>query len=137
MKQTNLRAGYVVNLTQHAFSAEQLEEFKLADVEVLNLDFDVANLITFNDLPVTGEIKDRARKLAHQVWGFVERSKVDVRRPIYCLIGGAPFFMGALEKALGANDLAPIYAFSKRVVSEDPETGTKTSVFKHEGFVLY
>ena len=141
MKNTNLRKGYILNLTQHAFSAEQLEEFKLADVEVIDLDTaHIRAQISFETMPSREEIIQRARDLARWTWDQVEaleaKGTVDVSRPIYAMIGGAPFFMGSLEKALGACDMAPCYAFSKRVVREDPATGQKTSVFKHEGFVV-
>ena len=54
------------------------------------------------------------------------------------MIGGAPFFMGALEAALYRRDLTPLYAFSRREVVEkatDDGAVTKTAVFRHEGFV--
>ena len=142
MKNTNLRPGFIANLTQHTFSAEQLAELQQAGVEVIDLDTaHIRAQISFDGgLPTREEITQRARDLARWAWAQVEalesEGKVDVSRPIYTMIGGAPFFMGPLEKALGACDMAPVYAFSKRAVVEDPETGTKTSVFKHEGFVV-
>ena len=141
MKTSNLRPGFIVNLTQHVFSADQLAELQQAGVEVIDLDTThIRAQISFDELPAREEITQRARDLARWAWTQVEalesESKVDLRRPIYAMIGGAPFFMGPLEKALGACDMAPCYAFSKRVAVEDPETGTKTSVFKHEGFVV-
>ena len=141
MKTSNLRPGLMINLTQHSFSADQLAEFQQAGVEVIDLDTaHIRAQISFDELPAREEIAQRARDLARWVWDQVEtlesKRKVDLRRPIYTMIGGAPFFMGPLEKALGACDMAPVYAFSKRAVVEDPETGQKTSVFKHEGFVV-
>ena len=141
MKTSNLRTGFVVNLTQHAFSADQLAEFQLAGVEVIDLDtVHIRAQISFESMPSRDEITQRARDLARWVWTQVEaleaKGIVDVSRPIYAMIGGAPFFMGPFERALSACDMAPCYAFSKRVAVEDPATGQKTSVFKHEGFVV-
>ena len=54
------------------------------------------------------------------------------------MIGGAPFLMGPLERALISRGIFPAYAFSRREVVEkataDGEV-TKTAVFRHEGFV--
>lgn len=54
------------------------------------------------------------------------------------MIGGAPFFMSHLENFLRRNGLAPVYAFSRRIVEEQQQAGgttKKIAVFKHEGFV--
>lgn len=54
------------------------------------------------------------------------------------MIGGAPFLMPVLDKALRNYGHRPIYAFSKResVEKTNPDgTVVKTSVFKHAGFV--
>jgi len=54
------------------------------------------------------------------------------------MIGGAPYLMATLEKALREVGLNPIYAFSQRVSidKENPDGSvTKTMVFKHLGFV--
>ena len=56
----------------------------------------------------------------------------------YVMIGGAPFFMAALESALRDVGVTPIYAFSKREVVEEPQSDgsvKKTAVFRHAGFV--
>ena len=54
---------------------------------------------------------------------------------IKAMIGGAPFLMPTLERELRAVGIIPLYAFSKREAVEDPETGAKTSVFRHIGCV--
>jgi hypothetical protein len=51
------------------------------------------------------------------------------------MIGGAPFFMPVLAQMLLRRfGIKAVYAFSKRVAVDGPD-GTKTSVFKHMGFV--
>ena len=54
------------------------------------------------------------------------------------MIGGAPFFMSALERALLDVGITPLYAFSIRESVEkaaEDGTVTKINVFKHVGFV--
>ena len=55
------------------------------------------------------------------------------------MIGGAPYLMSALERALKQRGVKPLYAFSLRVSEDvlDESTGEvkKTLVFKHLGFL--
>lgn len=54
------------------------------------------------------------------------------------MIGGAPYLMGTLEKALKDKGITPLYSFSERVsieVVREDETTQKTSVFQHKGFI--
>ncbi|MHB0929605.1 MAG: hypothetical protein ACYC3W_12015, partial [Candidatus Nanopelagicales bacterium] len=54
------------------------------------------------------------------------------------MIGGAPFLMAPLEKALLSIGINPVFAFSERKSVEAhgaDGTVTKTQVFKHVGFV--
>jgi len=54
------------------------------------------------------------------------------------MIGGAPYFMGALESALLEAGVEPVYAFSRRVSEEmiQPDGSVrKVGVFRHVGFV--
>ena len=112
----------IYNFTQHAASAEQLE----AGVVALSpeLEARVRSLLTFDNIPSPKDLYNRAVQLAD----LAKDLKADT-----VMIGGAPFFMGALESALLAQGIQPVYAFSKRVSVE--KDGVKTSVFKHEGFV--
>jgi hypothetical protein len=54
------------------------------------------------------------------------------------MIGGAPFFMSSLEKALLDAGVTPVYAFSVRDSKEEPDGNggvRKVNVFRHVGFV--
>ena len=54
------------------------------------------------------------------------------------MIGGAPYLMSALENALMAVGIKPLYSFSERVSMEETiadGTVRKTNVFRHVGFV--
>jgi hypothetical protein len=54
------------------------------------------------------------------------------------MIGGAPYLMGALEKALRECGFTPVYAFSKRESIDQPQPDgsvRKVAVFRHLGFV--
>lgn len=109
----------IINLTQHNSSAEQKEAgvFDL-NTPVLN------NLLTFNSIPTKGELEVRAVSIARMATESGAKK---------AMIGGAPFFMSFLEKELVKANIRPLYAFTKRVVTE--VDGVKKSIFKHEGFV--
>lgn len=114
----------LVNLTQHALVEEQKEGF-----HVVETNGDVRGLLTFNDLPTMEIIVERATALAKLA---VEAGAT------HAVIGGAPYLMGALEDALLAQNIQPLYAFSIResVETTGPDGQVvKTSVFKHAGWV--
>ncbi len=114
-----------LNLTQHPATPEQVAA---GVVEPENKER-VRDLLTFNNLPDFGELVERAGKLA--------RIAKDAGAEA-AMIGGAPFFMRALENALVSLGIRPVYAFSTReVVEEVQEDGSvrKTAIFRHKGFV--
>lgn len=124
----------ILNLTQHAATAEQLA----AGV----VDFDSANraklsaLLTFATLPTMDEVADVATAIADLA--IYEGETEDGVIPSRAMIGGAPFLMRSLERALIAVGVTPCYAFSERVSVErtaDDGSVVKTNVFKHVGFV--
>jgi len=115
---------YILNLTQHAASPVQIE----AGVEDMTGDRreKLISLMTFTNLPTSNEVATRALRialLAHHT------------RTSYAMIGGAPYLMAALVSALKRYGVTALFAYSERVSVEDTATGTKTSVFKHLGFV--
>lgn len=114
----------ILNLTQHEATIEQI---KAGVIEPAAKE-EVVKLLTFEELPTSGEILSRAEKLA----SLAEES--GCRR---VMIGGAPFLMSKLEAALKGKGLVPMYAFSKRVVKEfhNGQTVCKHAVFVHLGFV--
>lgn len=116
----------ILNLTQHAATAEQVAQ------GVIDLTGDdlatMKSLLTFVGLPSAETIYDRAYEVA---------KLADVCDVELVMIGGAPFFMGALERALQKRGIKPLYAFSERVSVEKIVDGVvvKTNEFKHIGFV--
>lgn len=116
----------ILNLTQHAATAEQVAQ------GVIDLTGDdlaaMKALLTFVGLPSAETIYDRAYEVAK----LAQSEGVES-----VMIGGAPFFMGALERALQKRGIKPLYAFSERVSVEKVIDGVvvKTNEFKHIGFV--
>lgn len=117
----------ITNLTQHVATPEQI----VADVVDLPADdrARLQQLITFHVIPSSEEIRERAEAVAQLA---VKAGATTA------MIGGAPFFMSALEKALCEAGVKPVYAFSVResqdVVQADGSV-RKVAVFRHAGFV--
>lgn len=138
----------ILNLTQHQLTKEQLKA-GVRDFGDSNA-VKVKELLNFDSLPTKKEIQERAEAIAQIAsearyyisWhSGAECFDVDFDAEEhsfkYALIGGAPFLMSALEKELKAKGITPLYAFSKREVTEvttENET-KKVAVFRHLGFV--
>lgn len=126
----------MINLTQHQATPEQLAAgvFDLIPEERARL----CTLLTFDDLPSVREMHARATEIgdiasraAFIAWGYDSGRRE-------ALIGGAPFFMRALERALAARDIACLYSFSRRESVEELQADgsvRKINVFRHAGFV--
>jgi hypothetical protein len=114
----------ILNLTQHAATADQVA----AGVVNVNPEFKerLTVFLTFDTIPTLGEIE----YAAELVVGLAVEHGVTK-----AMIGGAPFLMPTLEKALIAVGITPCYAFSKRVVIKEADGVKERIVFKHEGFV--
>ena len=117
----------IFNLTQHQATAEQA----LAGVidPCPELKAKVSKLLTFDKIPSIGEMFNRAAQLLC----LAEREGYEC-----VLLGGAPFFMAALEAALVRFDMRGFYAFSMREsIEEVMADGSvrKVGVFRHVGFV--
>lgn len=116
----------IVNLTQHMATAEQVSAgvFEPADKNL------VKALLTFTSAPSGTDMAERAEKLAHIA--LDEGAEA-------AMVGGAPYFMAPLERALAAAGVRPCYSFTERRATEtvDPATGEvrKTQVFVHAGWV--
>lgn len=117
----------ILNLTQHKATPEQVA----AGVVDLS-DSDRASLsaaMTFNECPDERALVVRAETIAMTAAGIGHKS---------AMIGGAPYFMRPLEKALWAVGIRPLYAFSMREsVERTRPDGTveKVAAFRHVGFV--
>jgi hypothetical protein len=116
----------ILNLTQHQATPDQAAAGVCEPVDKQQ----VSDLLTFDQLPDETELANRGNQLAGiAVAEHYERA----------MIGGAPFFMSTLEKALLSAGIEPLYSFSARRSEEtaDPVTGEthKSTVFKHLGFI--
>lgn len=150
----------ILNLTQHKATPEQLQ----AGVVELPKDMkeQLVSLLTFSSVPSKSDLESTARSIAKLATDYnrefaVQKDFSNAQRAAFDLdlyapglnsfnnitmfkvmIGGAPFFMSYLEKALEQAKITPVYAFSERVsVDVEKEDGSvvKTAVFKHLGFV--
>lgn len=125
----------ILNLTQHQSTADQqaagVVDLPAEDRQKLQA------LLTFDSLPEQQDMEDRAAFLSAMAYDALDDNGCGLMgRQV--MIGGAPFFMGHLERALREQGLTPVYAFSRRVTEEQPQpdgTVKKVAVFKHEGFV--
>jgi hypothetical protein len=93
--------------------------------------------LTFDSLPTADQLVERAELIAQAATG--DSLSVDVLPGcMFAMLGGAPFFMSALENALIDRGITPLYAFSVRSSTEEalPDgTVRKVNTFKHLGFV--
>lgn len=115
----------IVNLTQHAATAEQLADGVVEPPAEMKER--VKSLLTFDAIPTSKEIREVAKQLAALVLGQDA-----------AMIGGAPFLMGALEAALVNVGVEPLYAFSRRESVEEVQADgsvRKVNVFRHCGWV--
>jgi hypothetical protein len=125
----------IINLTQHPATAEQLSA-GVVDLPADELVVAKA-LLDFADLPSAEEVDDRADALANLVAMsdlFNEGSTMGTR----VMIGGAPFLMEPLARALRCAGLVPVFAFSRRESEEQTQPDgsvRKVAVFRHQGFV--
>lgn len=129
-----------LNLTQHIATPEQCEQ-GVVDLSS-ELRKELVALLTFDDIPTSAVVYERARniaKLAKSVALQYEPDADNGFETVIAMIGGAPFLMESLHSCLMVQGMRAVYAFSKRVSEEtvDASTGqtVKTSVFKHVGFV--
>jgi hypothetical protein len=117
----------ILNLTQHAATTEQISAGVFEPAQ--DMKREICELLTFDFLPDWECLRDRAIALSQ----IAEESGADA-----AMIGGAPFFMAPLERALSSRGIKPLYAFTLREsVDEVLPDGTvrKTAVFRHRGFV--
>ena len=133
----------MINLTQHAATHEQITAGVIdpgAEDRAR-----VAQLLTFDSLPTREEIEDRASRLALVAAEIHAAATGGDPDPMggtcigaRIMIGGAPYLMAPLERALTRWGMVPTYAFSRRESVEEtgPDGGVrKTAVFRHVGFV--
>jgi hypothetical protein len=128
----------ILNLTQHVVTAEQKAQLV---VEPRMTKDKIRELLTFEEIPTKEEIESRATKLAEIAVSEASMYAGETDNVIWItrvMIGGAPYFMGALEKAVRECGFTPVYAFSKRESEDVPQPDgsvKKIQVFRHIGFV--
>ena len=113
-----------VNMTQHDPSPAQVAE----GVQTIDHDWVKAQL-TFKGLPPAALVKERANALA--TWAKAQGAD-------RAMVGGAPWLMGPLERALVARGVEPLYAFSNRQSTETVQQDgsvLKVQEFVHLGFL--
>lgn len=117
----------ILNMTQHALVPDQcadgVREFPAGQRPLLH------RLLTFESLPTAQEIGSRAEQLA-------EMAAANGAGGV--MLGGAPFLMSALEKALKRRSIPVFYAFSQRRSTEVPQpdgTVQKCVRFSYAGLV--
>lgn len=122
----------IINLTQHEATQDQINAgvIEPSPEDKKN----IQELLTFEEIPSIEELERRAYGLATLVtnMGGANASHHTV------MIGGAPFFMSFLEKALKSQGHRTVYAFSRRESVDQAQldgTVKKVAVFQHLGFV--
>lgn len=115
----------IVNLTQHASTAEQQAQgvFDLTGEQLVTL----KALLTFKQCPTSVEVILRGAQIARLAGEFE-----------FAMIGGAPYLMASLEMALKCRGIQPLYSFTERCsVEQTLADGSiqKTAVFRHAGWV--
>lgn len=121
----DVRNGGILNLTQHDATDAQ----RAAGVVEPDNKADIRADLTFRGGADRESIEAKANDIADRA---VESGCGKA------MIGGAPYLMSALETALTARGIEPVYAFSERniVARENPDGTTSTQVvFEHKGFV--
>lgn len=117
----------IINLTQYLATQPQIDAGVFEPSERNKQD--VNTFLTFEELPETQEIHERAVELAHI-------AELEVAEA--AMIGGAPYLMGPLTVALNSRGIQPQFAFSRREsVEETQEDGSvvKLTEARHLGFV--
>lgn len=121
----------ILNFTQHAATAEQVAA---GVIDLMQHDqAALKSLLNFVGLPTRDDVYNRAYEIAKLAENlFAENLFAET-----VMVGGAPFLMPVLQKALQMRGITVLYAFSERVSIEKIVNGVvvKTNEFKHVGFV--
>ena len=113
----------ILNLTKNTTTPEQQAQgvFEPSPQDKA----DIKRLLTFDEIPTSEDIRQRASMLADIAVGYGADA---------VMVGGAPYLMPALVLEIPR----AVFAFSKRVSEEQlqPDGSVrKINVFKHVGFV--
>ena len=110
-------AGVILNLTQHKTTEDQLEAGVVDMPEELKDSFgnprSFSKQLTFTEIPNQRELRRRAEDIAIDARDeFNRRGEPELGRK--AMIGGAPYLMSFLEKALVSYEIEPVYAFTHK-----------------------
>jgi len=129
----------ILNLTQHTATPEQLAD------GVMDLPAEAREalqvLLTFDRPVLCDEVAARAADIAELAAQFVPLAAGEFGHHFFAgqaMIGGAPYLMAPLERALRDHGIEPLYAFSARESAEQQQPDgsvRKINVFRHAGFV--
>lgn len=127
----------ILNLTQHSATSAQTAD-GLVDLTELDA-ADIRSLLDFKTLPSREEIEKRAKDIAALAYGILEEESERRGEEIRTvMIGGAPYLMGPLERALESLRISAVYAFSERrsVDIQQPDGSVrKVAEFAHLGWI--
>lgn len=115
----------IINLTQHVATPAQIEQGVFEPVDK----GEVQVLLTFDTAPSRAGMNMRSTELA---------AIASLSGATHAMIGGAPYFMSHLERALKEAGITPLYSFSERKSIDQPQadgTVRKVAVFEHVGWV--
>jgi L-lysine 2,3-aminomutase len=116
----------MLNLTQHVGTPDQMEDGLIEPSQEVKER--VKALLTFEEMPVQSSVDAAVLALA-QIALDSGAKRV--------MVGGAPWLMATLERALYAAGIQPYYSFTKRQSAEVPDGQggvKKTQTFRHEAF---
>ena len=113
----------IINLTQHNATPEQIAQGVVEPSPEVKAR--IQELLTFDEPPDPAEIIRRAEEFAALAYEIVT-AEYDAET-VTVMVGGAPFFVSALERELMCRGMDPVYAFSRRVVRPP----------RHEDFEAY
>ena len=125
----------IINLTQHPFTQDQLNEFALAGItadNIIDTNDTLKAIITFTGEIDVAIIQEKANQLSEYIAQYVGD------KPCLAMVGGAPFFQMAVNVACLNNNVLPLTAYSERVSVETVQADgsiAKQNIFKHKGFI--
>ena len=140
-KKLKPHAMVILNITQHETTEDQKESGVVDMPQELKDSFgnprSFREQFTFKTIPTKKELMSRAEGIAIDARDeFNRRGEPELGRK--AMIGGAPYLMPCLEKALLSYEIEPVYAFTLRESVETMREDGKVlieRVFKHKGFV--
>lgn len=127
----------IVNLTQHTATPEQIAAGVIEPSDRLKamirdaLTFPAPDSDSTDGIPTAADIHCAAEVAAARALDVAGDAEA-------AMIGGAPYLMASLERALRERGITPLYAYSERETVEaiqDDGSVVKRNVFRHLGFI--